>query len=110
MIVRVLTARVRSDRAEALNALFRQQLPILREQPGLAYVKLARQVGSEDEEIILFEEWRDTASLYAWAGPTIAKPRLLPGTQELIDELTVKHYEALDVDPDAAAGADMDSP
>ncbi len=110
MIVRVLTARVRSDRAAAVNAKFRQQLPILREQPGLLYVKLARQVGPDHEEIVLFEEWQDTAALYAWAGPLITKPRLLPGTDDLVEDLRISHYEALDVDPDADAGAGMESP
>lgn len=100
MIVRVVTARVRSDRAAAFNAKLRQQLPILREQPGLVYVKLARQVIGDSEEVILFEEWRDTAALYAWAGPAITKPRLLPGTEELVENLGVTHYESLDMDLD----------
>lgn len=110
MIVRVLTATVRAERAAAANAQFRLQVPILRDQPGLVYVKLARQVGPTHEEIVLFEEWRDTAALYAWAGPEITKPRLLPGTEDLLDDLVISHYEALDVDPDADAGAAMESP
>lgn len=100
MIVRVLTARVRSERAAAFHGKLRQQLPILREQPGLVYVKLARQVGPTDESVLLFEEWRDSASLYRWAGPVITKPRLLPGTEDLVDHVEVTHYEALDVDLD----------
>ena len=104
MIVRVLTARVRTERAAAFNAMLRQQLPILREQPGLVYVKLARQVGPTHEEVVLFEEWRDSAALYGWAGPVITKPRLLPGSEDLVDELKVAHYEALDIDPDADVG------
>ena len=100
MIVRVLTARVRSDRAAAFNTMMRKQMPILREQPGLVYAKLARQVDTEGEEVVLFEEWRDTAALYGWAGPVITKARLLPGTEELVERLTVTHYEALDVDLD----------
>jgi heme-degrading monooxygenase HmoA len=109
MIVRVLTARVRADRAAAANARFRQQLQVLREQPGLVYVKLARQVGPAHEEIVLFEEWRDTAALYAWAGPLITKARLLPGTEDLVDDVRIAHYEALDVDPDPDTGG-MASP
>lgn len=110
MIVRVLRARVRNERAAAADAKFRQQLPILREQPGLVYVKLARQVGPTHEEIVLFEEWRTTAALYAWAGPVITKPRLLPGTEELVDDLEVAHYEALDVDPTTEDDAGAESP
>jgi heme-degrading monooxygenase HmoA len=110
MIVRVLTASVRSERAAALNARLRQQLPILRAQPGLVYVKLARQVGPTHEEVLLVEEWRDTVSLYAWTGPSITNARLPPGTEDLVDHLQVSHYEALDVDLDPDAGAGMESP
>jgi hypothetical protein len=79
----------------------------LREQPGLVYVKLARRLqpdGSEDA--VLFEEWRDAASLYAWVGPNLAEPRLIAGSAELIDELVVAHYEALDVPPETPAVTD----
>ncbi len=100
MIVRVVTARVRSDRAAAFNTKLRQQLPVLREQPGLVYAKLARKVDADGEDVLLFEEWRDTAALYGWAGPLITRPRLLPGTEELVERLLVEHYEALDVDLD----------
>lgn len=100
MIVRVLTARVRSDRAAAFNSKLRQQVPILRGQPGLVYVKLARRVHADGELVVLFEEWRDTAALYAWAGPLISKPRLIPGTEDLVEHLEVDHYEALDIDLD----------
>lgn len=99
MIVRVLTATV-SDRASPrLHELMRQQLPILRERDGLVYVKLARRLVGREEEVVLIEEWRDTAALYAWTGPNLDLPRLLPGTEDLITELRIAHYEALDLDP-----------
>ena len=99
MIVRVLTATV-SDRASPrLHELMRQQLPILRESEGLVYVKLARRLMGREEEVVLIEEWRDTASLYAWTGPNIERPRLLPGAEDLINDLRIAHYEALDLDP-----------
>lgn len=104
MIVRVLTATVRAERAAAFNARLRQQLPILREQPGLKYVKLVRRMGPTSEDVLLFEEWADTAALYRWAGPVISKPRLLPGTEELVERLDVTHYEALDMDIEETAG------
>jgi heme-degrading monooxygenase HmoA len=98
MIVRVLTARVKPHRAGEFNALLRRQVPILREQPGLRYVKLARQAHADGEDVILFEEWENAASLYQWAGPDLSRPRLLPGTEEHIDSLEIRHYEALDID------------
>jgi hypothetical protein len=99
MIVRVLTATV-SDRASPrLHELMRQQLPILREYEGLVYVKLARRLVGREEEVMLFEEWRDATAMYAWTGPNIDRPRLLPGAEDLIRELRITHYEALDMDP-----------
>lgn len=112
MIVRVLHAKVRANKVSAFDALFLRQVSLLRAQPGLEYVKLARRIqpdGSED--VVLFEEWRDTASLYAWVGPNLRRPRLVPGARELMDELSVAHYEALDrgidgEDPIELLGAD----
>jgi hypothetical protein len=97
VIVRVLRARIRPGKVGAFNVIFRRQVPLLKEQPGLVYVKLARRLqpdGSED--VVLFEEWLDAASLYAWVGPDLSTPRLVEGSAELIDELVVAHYEALD--------------
>ena len=99
MIVRVLTARVQSSNAGPFHDLMRQQLPILHQQDGLVYVKLARRLLGPIEEVILFEEWRDANAMYAWAGPDIQRPRLLPGSEAWIDDLVITHYEALDIDP-----------
>jgi quinol monooxygenase YgiN len=99
MIVRVVTATVSTERAGTFNALMRTQLPILKEHPGLVYVKLARRIEGDVEEVLLYEEWRDTASLYGWTGTEIMRPRLVPGAEELVTDLRVTHYEALDIDP-----------
>jgi quinol monooxygenase YgiN len=112
VIVRVLTARVAQHNAGRFEDLLRQQLPKMREHEGLVYVKLARQANGPYEEVLLFEEWRDAASLYAWAGAELSKPRLLPGAELLAQDVRVTHYEALDVDPDslvAMQGATRDS-
>jgi Antibiotic biosynthesis monooxygenase len=102
VIVRVLRARVRAGRVGAFNALFRRQVALLREQDGLLYVKLARRLQADGgEEAVLFEEWQDAASLYAWVGPNLAEPRLIPGVRELVDDIHVAHYEVLSEDSDA---------
>jgi len=99
MIIRVLTATVSDRSSPRLHELMRQQLPILREYEGLVYVKLARRLIGREEEVVLFEEWRDAAAMYEWTGPHIERPRLLPGAEDLITELRIAHYEALDLDP-----------
>lgn len=101
VIVRVLTARVAQHNAGRFEELLRQQLPRMREYDGLLYLKLARQANGAFEEVILFEEWRDARALYGWAGHRLSEPRLLPGAEELVEDLRVTHYEALDVDPDS---------
>jgi len=99
MIVRVVTARVSTDRAGSFNALMRAQLPVLRQHPGLVYVKLARRIDGDVEEVMLYEEWKDTASLYGWTGPEVTRPRMMPGAEDMVADLDIKHYEALDIDP-----------
>lgn len=100
MIVRILTARVPPQNAMRLNDLLRAKLDELQRQDGLVYAKLARRfVEDGEEEVVLFEEWRTPADLWAWSGAQPDVPRLLPGTDELLHSLVVTHFEALDVLP-----------
>jgi hypothetical protein len=101
VIVRILTARVPDRHAAAFEDVLRKQLPLMREQEGLVYLKLARQAHRGYDDVLLFEEWRDAPALYGWTGPDIEKPRLLPGAEGLAEYVRVTHYEALDMDPDA---------
>jgi hypothetical protein len=98
VIVRVLTANVQINRSGQLHELMRRQLPLLRSYDGLVYVKLARRMEGQTEQIVLIEEWQDAQAMYAWTGPNVAVARLLPGTAELIDQLSITHYEALDIE------------
>jgi len=101
VIVRILTARVAERNAPEFEDLLRRQLPRMRQYQGLLYLKLARQVHPGYEDVLLFEEWRDAAALYEWAGEALERPRLLPGAEALAEDVRVTHYEALDLDPDA---------
>ena len=101
MILRILTARVPDKNIGTFNDLLRAQLGELREQPGLVYVKLARRLEPDgSEEVVLIEEWRTSPDLFAWTRGRLNQPRLLPGTEELVQDLIITHYEALDVAPD----------
>jgi heme-degrading monooxygenase HmoA len=101
VIVRVLTARVPPRNVGEFNEKLRAQLAELHGQPGLVYAKLARRLDERNgEEVVLFEEWRTPADLWEWTGGRLSRPRLLPGTEELVDELTIAHYESLDVKPE----------
>lgn len=97
MIIRVINARVRSGRVGQFNAAIREQAALMREQPGLVYLKLARRLDGEgNEDVVLFEEWRDPDAVYGWAGPDLSKARLVPGAAEAVETVTVSHFEALD--------------
>jgi hypothetical protein len=103
MIVRVLTARVPGRNVGEFNHLLRGKLDVLQQQPGLVYAKLARRLNEVgDEEVVLFEEWATPAHLWEWTGGHLTEPRLLPGTDSLIEELAITHYEALDMPVDGA--------
>jgi quinol monooxygenase YgiN len=110
MIVRLVTATVKAERAGTFNALMRAQLPELRRSHGLVYVKLARRIRGDSEEVLLYEEWQDTASLYEWTGPEITQARLRPGAIELVTSLSVVHYEALDIEPPLDDGSPVGEP
>lgn len=101
MILRVLTARVPNENIGEFNELLRAQLKELRVQPGLVYAKLARRLSDDHtEEVVLVEEWSTTADLFEWTHGRLTAPRLLPGTEALLENLVITHYEALDVSPE----------
>jgi heme-degrading monooxygenase HmoA len=107
VIVRVLTARVRPGKVGQFNVAMRRQLEIMRDQPGLVFVKLARRLErGGGEEAILFEEWRDPDSVYAWAGEDLSRPRLLPAAHDAAEVVYVTHYESLDVGLDEPLGGE----
>jgi hypothetical protein len=98
VIVRVLTARIPSPHVARFNQVLRSKLDVLHEQPGLVYAKLARRLNETgDEEVVLFEEWATPADLWEWTGGHFTEPKLLPEMNTLIEELTITHYEALDM-------------
>ncbi|MEO8570062.1 MAG: hypothetical protein ABI553_00050 [Chloroflexota bacterium] len=93
----MLTARVEQQNTGKFNDLLRAQLAELRTQPGLVYAKLARRLDEQfGEEVVLFEEWETPGDVWAWTGGRLSEPRLLPGTDELVADLIITHYEALD--------------
>jgi quinol monooxygenase YgiN len=96
-----MTARVRNENIGAFNELLRAQLADLRSQPGLVYGKLARRLEDDgSEEVLLVEEWRTSADLFAWTQGRLNQSRLLPGTEALVEDLIITHYEAIDLSPE----------
>jgi quinol monooxygenase YgiN len=101
MIVRVVHARVTRGHEQQFHQLLLEQAPVMRAHDGLRYLKMARQVTRDGERIMMVEEWADAPSLYAWAGADLTRARLMPGAYDLLEEVSVEHYEAIDVDPES---------
>lgn len=98
VILRVMTARVPNANIGAFNELLRAQLAELRSQPGLVYGKLARRLEDDGgEEVVLVEEWRTSADLFEWTQGQLNQSRLLPGAEALVEDLIIRHYEAIDL-------------
>jgi heme-degrading monooxygenase HmoA len=111
VIVRVLNMRVQPGHVGQFNALMRRHIDELARQRGLEYVKLARRLEADGgQEVVLFEEWRDPDSMYAWVGHDLTRPRLPPGTREVITTLTVAHFEALDIMGSPEPPVDVERP
>jgi len=93
MIVRVLTATLKAERAGLFNELMRTQLPILREYPGLRYAKLSRRILGSEQEV----EERVVAGL---GRPDPVVPRgfglasRLPGLRQIERDPTVDFHGA----------------
>jgi quinol monooxygenase YgiN len=101
VILRVITARVPNANIGAFNELLRAQLAELRSQPGLVYGKLARRLDDDgSEEVVLVEEWRTSAELFEWTHGQLNQSRLLPGSEALVENLVITHYEAIDLSPE----------
>ena len=49
--------------------------------------------------MILFQEWRNVESLYAWVGKDLDSPHLFGGDDGHIADFRITHYESLDVEP-----------
>jgi len=99
VIVRLLTARVAGGDAPAVVAALRRTLSEMKRQPGMEYVKLARRLTEDGEDLVLFEEWATPADLYRWTGGDLRRPRLEAEIAALLHNLVITHYESLDRTP-----------
>ena len=102
MIVRVLTATLKADQAGQFNELMRTQLPLLRDYPGLRYAKLARRIPRWPAGGVPLRGMEGHGVAVRLGGP---RPRAAAAPagrrRDLVLDLRVAHYEALDVDPEA---------
>ena len=99
MIVRVLMAHVLGSDAPAVIVVLRETLAEMQGQPGLVYVKLARRLVDDGEDLVMFEEWATPADLYQWTGGDLRRLRLRGEIGALLHNVVITHYESLDRTP-----------
>lgn len=98
MIVRVLSVSVAPNRGAEFHAFIRDQgLPRIQAHPGLVSVHVGRRTEGSDELAIVVTVWSDWHALSEALGPDPSKPYMLTPATGLVSNVTVEHFEAIDL-------------
>jgi heme-degrading monooxygenase HmoA len=94
MIVRILRARVRKERAYDFRERALEKLHAVRQVDGVIDARLMTQAGPVDHEFIFITRWPSMDPLYAWAGSRdlLARPVYFADLAEYLDEFDIQHY------------------
>jgi heme-degrading monooxygenase HmoA len=100
MIVRILRARVRSERAYAFRERALKKLEAARLVDGIIDARLMTQAGPTEHEFVFITRWPSMDQLYAWAGgqDLLARPIYFADLEEFLVEFDIQHY--VEVVPD----------
>jgi transposase/quinol monooxygenase YgiN len=94
MIVRVLRARLKPGKRAAYERLVREHaIPVMRAAPGLAVLHVGQPLPHRPDEFVFVSVWTDLDSLKAFAGDTWEQVLILPGEADLVEEMSVQHYD-----------------
>ena len=95
-IVRVFRARAKPGAVEALEQRLRDEvLPEISTAPGL----VAHHAGvphGDSRDFLMVTVWEDMAALRAFAGEDYTRAVLYGDTPELIEEMSLEHYEGVE--------------
>jgi hypothetical protein len=98
MIVRVLTVRIAKDRGAEFHAFVRDRgLPRIQEHPGLVSVHVGRRTDGAVEHAIVVTVWRDWESITEALGPDPLQPYMPTPESDLVETVTLEHFEAIDL-------------
>ena len=100
MIVRILRARVPTDRAYRFRAQALLKLAAVRKIEGVVDAHLATQAGSTEHEFVFISRWRSMEPLYAWAGgkDLLARPIYFAELEDDLVSFEIQHYVDLEID------------
>jgi heme-degrading monooxygenase HmoA len=98
MIVRILRARVRAERAFVFRQRALAKLTAARQVDGLIDARLVTQSGPIEHEFVFISRWRSMEPLYAWAGgkDLLARPIYFDDLEEFLVEFDIQHYIELE--------------
>lgn len=100
MIIRILRARVRKERAYEFRERALEKLAAARRVEGLIDARLMTQAGPVDHEFVFISRWPSMEPLYAWAGgkDLLARPIYFAGLEDYLVEFDIQHYVELEPD------------
>jgi antibiotic biosynthesis monooxygenase (ABM) superfamily enzyme len=99
MIVRILRARVRAERAYRFRERAPQKLTAARKVDGLIDAQLMTQAGPFDHEFVFITRWPSMEPLYAWAGGVdlLAKLIYFQDLEDMLVDFEIQHYVDVEV-------------
>ena len=101
MIIRILRARVRSERTFEFRGRALEKLVAARAVDGLIDAQLVTQAGPAEHEFLFITRWPSMDPLYAWAGgkDLLAKPIYFSGLDEYLVDFDIQHYVDVEAQP-----------
>ena len=94
MIIRIFAARLKRGKRDEYERLCRAAaLPLMREQPGFLSGRIASVRDERPNDFVLLSLWQDVPSIQAFVGEHWQEAFILPGEADLLDEVSVRHFD-----------------
>ncbi len=95
-IIRVFRARAKPGLVEALEQRLREEaVPGVAAADGLVAYHAGRPHG-DSRDFLMITVWKDLVAVHAFAGENYEHPVLYGDTAELIEEMSLDHYEGVE--------------
>lgn len=94
MLLRVFRAHLKPGKRAAFARLCREHsMPLMLAQPGCLAVRMGAAGDGRPNDFVFVSVWKDLASLKGFVGERWREAAILPGEADLLDEVTVEHYD-----------------
>lgn len=96
-IVRVFRVQVPSDLHADFEPLFQTiSTQAVQSAEGFVSVTIGKPTQHAPDEYVMVSEWKDVASLIAFAGDNWTEAHIPPGMEKYAEQCWVHHYETFD--------------